>query len=98
MNFQLTPILPAPTCVEPVRLTLAGDYPVNAQLNFGNLTYSGLAPLLSSTAGTFDGSAEGQVNISGPLSRTQDLRGKSVSRNWKLTRALAGGPQAPNQL
>ncbi|MBZ5583731.1 MAG: translocation/assembly module TamB domain-containing protein [Acidobacteriia bacterium] len=61
------------------RMQLAGDYPLNAQLTFSNVTWSGLGNWLGETAagpGYFDASAAGQVNVSGPATRMQDLRGE----------------------
>jgi translocation and assembly module TamB len=57
------------------RMELGGDYPVDAQVKFANVTYSGLNAFLQSTVQTFDGSLDGEVSVSGPVGRTQDLRG-----------------------
>jgi translocation and assembly module TamB len=58
------------------RMQLAGDYPLNAQLTFSNVTYSGLSNWTGQTGpATFDGAATGQVNISGPVLRTDALKG-----------------------
>ena len=57
------------------RMELGGDYPVDAQVSFANVTYSGLNAWLQSTVHTFDGSLDGQVSVNGPVARTQDLRG-----------------------
>jgi len=54
---------------------LAGDYPVNARLNFSNVTYAGLSPLVGAPNPTFDASVDGQVAVSGPATRTDALRG-----------------------
>ena len=51
VDFQLTSDIAHANIRGHGRMTLAGDYPVNAQLNFSNLTYSGLAPLLDSSPG-----------------------------------------------
>jgi translocation and assembly module TamB len=46
---------------------LSSNYPVNAQLTFGNVTYRGLSPLLSQgTPAPLDASVEGSLNVSGP--------------------------------
>jgi translocation and assembly module TamB len=59
---------------------LQGDYPLTAQLSFKNLTYSGLQPLLGSTdTGTspaFDVQTEGQIDLSGPALKPEDLAGE----------------------
>lgn len=54
---------------------LAGDYPVNARLNFSNVTYAGLSPLMGPANPNFDASVDGQVAVSGPATRTDALRG-----------------------
>ena len=43
------------------RMQLGADYPVDAQVSFANVTYSGLNAWLQSTVQTFDGSLDGQV-------------------------------------
>jgi translocation and assembly module TamB len=57
------------------RMTLAGDYPLDAKLTFNNLTYSGLRPLLGGDQQAFDASANGQITVTGPASKTDQLRG-----------------------
>ncbi len=57
------------------RMALGGDYPVDAQVSFDNVTYSGLNALLESSLRTFDASLAGQVSLNGPLARTGELRG-----------------------
>jgi translocation and assembly module TamB len=57
------------------RMELSGDYPIDAQASFANVTYSGLNAVLESSLRTFDASLDGQVNVSGPLTRTPELRG-----------------------
>ena len=57
------------------RMELSGDYPIDAQVSFANVTYSGLNALLESSLRTFDASLDGQVSLNGPLSRTGELRG-----------------------
>jgi translocation and assembly module TamB len=58
---------------------LRGDYPVNAQLSFGNLRWTRLAPLLGGISGSvpaaFDATAEGKVSVNGPVRHTDQLRG-----------------------
>jgi translocation and assembly module TamB len=54
---------------------MASGYPMDAQLNFTGVTWSGLSPFLSSTAQPFDASLDGQVSVSGPAAQTDALRG-----------------------
>ena len=61
------------------RMAMGGDYPVDAQVSFANVTYSGLNAWLQGTVRTFDGSLDGKVSVAGPAARTpqnlSDLRG-----------------------
>src|ERR1039458_8528474 len=56
---------------------LSGDYPLNAELTFHNVTWSGLEPLLQSggESPTFDAAAGGQVTLDGPGTKIANLRG-----------------------
>ncbi|MEO8658935.1 MAG: translocation/assembly module TamB domain-containing protein [Bryobacteraceae bacterium] len=70
------------------QVTLRGDYPMNAQLNISNATYSGLVPLLtpgSSVPPDWDAYLDGKVTISGPAARPEALNGTAdFSRaEWK---------------
>jgi translocation and assembly module TamB len=56
------------------RMQLGSDYPLTASLNFRNLTYTGLSPLIGGTSQPFGATVDGAVNVSGPISRTEDLR------------------------
>jgi translocation and assembly module TamB len=57
-------------------LQLAADYPLNAQVNFTNLTYAGLAPLFGGTQQPVDASASGAFTVSGPLQKADQIRGQ----------------------
>src|SRR5262249_37531270 len=64
------------------RMQLAGDYPLNAEASFQNLTYAGLRPLLGpDVSKAVDGSTAGELTISGPATRIEALRA-----NLRLTR------------
>ena len=57
---------------------LSGDYPINAELSFNNVLWSHVQPLLGPTTGeppAFDAVTEGQVVVSGPVLKTDQLRG-----------------------
>ncbi|HLK66887.1 MAG TPA: translocation/assembly module TamB domain-containing protein [Bryobacteraceae bacterium] len=73
------------------RMQLSGDYPVNAQVSFTNVTYSGLQPLLGGSAQPFDASLQGQITVSGPVSKTDALQG-----NLQLTKLEAHSVKASN--
>ena len=66
------------------RLGLTAGYPLEASLTFSGLTYSALSPLISSAPEPFDGSLDGQLNISGPVEHVDALRG-----NLELTKLEA---------
>jgi translocation and assembly module TamB len=73
------------------RMELAGDYALNAQVNFSKVTYSGISDWIGGPAQAgFDGSADGQVTVSGPVTRTSALRG-----NLQLSRLEAHSINAP---
>lgn len=57
------------------RMELAGDYPINAQVTFADVTYSGLQPLLGGATQPFDASVQGQLSVAGPVAKTEALRG-----------------------
>lgn len=68
--------------------TLRGDYPVNAEVTFNNVTYDGLRPLFnasSSPAPEFDAVAEGRVTITGPAKNFEAMQGR-----FEITRIEAG--------
>ena len=58
------------------RVALSAGYPIDAQIAFGDVTWSGIAPLVSSGDQPFDGSLDGQASISGSAMKLEDLRGK----------------------
>lgn len=60
------------------RAVLNGDYPLNAQLKFGNITYGGIRPFLAGGSGppsNWDALVEGQVQVSGPAMRPEAMKG-----------------------
>jgi translocation and assembly module TamB len=55
---------------------LTAGYPVNARLTFTNVTYRGLAPLLSSgPVEPFDATVDGSVTVNGPVTDVAALNG-----------------------
>ena len=57
-------------------LQLAAGYPVNARLSFTNVTYRGLAPLVSSgPVQPFDATVDGSVTVNGPVTDIAALNG-----------------------
>jgi translocation and assembly module TamB len=59
------------------RVRMTGDHPIDGQLTFAHLTWSGLEPLLDAPVRrSFDAAADGRITFSGPTSHTADLRAK----------------------
>jgi translocation and assembly module TamB len=58
------------------RMELSGEYPVNARLSFSSVTWSGLQNWLGGPPRpAFEASADGEVTVEGPATRTDALRG-----------------------
>jgi translocation and assembly module TamB len=66
------------------QLDLTDGYPIDAQLNFTGVTWSGLGTLVTTNVQPFDASLDGQITVSGPAARTDALHG-----NLQLTRLEA---------
>jgi translocation and assembly module TamB len=93
INFTLDSDLAGSTIAARGYAQLAGDYPLDAQLSFRNVAWSRLEPLLSATSGpsTFDVTAEGQLNVSGPVLRTEQLRGSLQVPSLQVTSVPPAG-------
>src|SRR5262249_18323273 len=63
---------------------LTGDYPVDAQVTFRNVTWSRISEFIGRTDGrpaAFEAVTEGQVSLNGPVTKTASLRGSlEISR------------------
>ena len=58
------------------RLQLAGDYPLTAQVTFGNVSYSGIAPWVDTAVRPgVDALAAGQIDIQGPAATPEAMQG-----------------------
>lgn len=77
------------------RLTMAGDYPLTAQLSFSNVTYSGLSPFLQTAPQPFDATLEGSAEVSGPVTNTAALRGTLRLTNLEAHSVPAGKGRQP---
>ncbi len=67
---------------------LSGDYPVNANLSFGNIKYSNLAPFVStepSIRPSFDALLEGEASVNGPVLKPDNLIGRLQLNRLELT-------------
>ncbi len=76
---------------------LRGDYPVNAQLSFKNITWSRLRDLIGSeppgTEQTLEAAVDGNATVNGPATKVDELRGTlDLTRLQVSTKpATAGG-------
>jgi translocation and assembly module TamB len=106
LNFTLDSDLASASIQGRGSAQLSGSYPIDAQLNFSNLAWSRIEPLLTETSGggTFEAAAEGQVNLSGPVLKTDELRGalrianlqfSSLPRKGSAVRGVAIRNQGP---
>ncbi|MCC6586298.1 MAG: translocation/assembly module TamB domain-containing protein [Bryobacterales bacterium] len=72
--------------------TLRGNYPVKAQLKIGNVTYSGLRPLVgaaTSTPNSFDVLTEGQLTIDGPAKTPEQMTARLELPTVRVTAAAS---------
>ncbi|MBV9769004.1 MAG: hypothetical protein JOZ32_05490, partial [Bryobacterales bacterium] len=78
VNFTLDSGLAGASIEGRGNVQLASDYPTEAQLNFKNVSWAGLKPLLgpgSSEVRGFEASADGGISLNGSLLKPQELRG-----------------------
>jgi translocation and assembly module TamB len=93
VNFSLDSNLAGASIQGKGSAQLSGDYPVAAQVLFGNVTYKGLQPLLgsvSSTSTDIDAAADGEIAISGSALRTDALTGRVQLSRLELTATRPG--------
>nr|MDQ2900665.1 translocation/assembly module TamB [Acidobacteriota bacterium] len=78
---------------------LTGDYPVNAQLTFKDLTWTGVQALVGPGTGepsAFEAVADGQLTVNGPALKADNLRGEvQVTRFQASTIPRPGGSARP---
>jgi len=78
---------------------LSGDYPVNAKVAFANAGINALSALIMKSADTaslnFDGTAEGEASITGPLKKPVELMARIDIPNLEV-HPLAGSDFAHN--
>ena len=58
---------------------LTGDYPLKANLSFGNIKYSNLAPLITpqpAAPPSFEARLDGQLSVNGPVLKPESLMGR----------------------
>lgn len=76
-------------------LGMSAGYPIDAQLKFTGVTWSGVSPLLTATAQPFDGSLDGQVSVAGPASQPAALRGSLQVTKLEAHAVPIGSAKAP---
>ena len=77
---------------------LGGDYPVTAKVTFDNVAWSRLQPLVGQGgAPDFEATAAGQIEVSGPLTKTDELRG-SLQLNHAVLQSEPQPGTAGNQV
>jgi translocation and assembly module TamB len=67
---------------------LNGDYPIDAQVTFNNVLYTHVRELLGPVGGKesdFEGATDGQITMSGPATKTDQLRGSLRLTKLNLT-------------
>jgi len=77
--------------------TLAGGYPVNAEVAFQGAAWSRLQALTgpSGTSPSFEAIADGQATVSGPATKLAELRGSLKLTRVNLNSLVAGGSRGP---
>ena len=74
---------------------LGGDYPVTAKVTFDNVAWSRLEPLVGEGgAPGFEATAAGQLEVSGPAAKTDELRGSLQLRHAAFEPAPKPGAAA----
>ena len=84
LNFTLNSSLASAAVQGHGSAELGGDYPVNAQVSFNNVTWTRIRELIGSPNGEpsdFEAVTDGQVTVVGPVMKTADLSG-----SFQLTR------------
>ncbi len=87
LNFALQSDLAGSTINGSGNAQLTGNYPVNGQLSFKNVTWAQLQPLLGTSGAqpSFDGAADGQVTVAGPALNSNQLRGALTLSRLSVT-------------
>jgi translocation and assembly module TamB len=93
VNFVLDSNLANSTIQGRGNAQLTGDIPVTAQVSFKNVTWKGLQPLfgpVDSSAADFDAIAEGDLNLTGPILKTDALNGRLQLTKLEATATTPG--------
>lgn len=74
---------------------MTSGYPIDGQLTFTGVTWSGLRPLLSTSGQPFDASLDGQVKVSGSAANTDTLHGSLQLTRLEAHSTAASAGTAP---
>ena len=79
------------------QVTLAGGYPVTAKLIFKNVTYAGFQGLITvpSSTAQFNALAEGQADVTGPITDLPNLRANLQLSRLELTSVTSSSRNSP---
>jgi translocation and assembly module TamB len=94
LNFTLDSNLANATIHGKGNAQLNGDYPIDAQLAFSNVTWTRVQDLLGSNNGeppTFEAVADGQVGVRGPAMKTDQMQGSIQVTHLQLNNIPAQG-------
>ena len=97
LNFTLDSDLASAAIHGSGTAQLNGDYPLTAKLTFNNVAWTRIKGLIGQSAGEangFEAIAAGQVDVSGPAMRTNDLRGSLQLTQVQLQTAAQPGAAA----
>lgn len=78
VNFALDSNLAGASIHGKGNARLGGDYPLDAQLTFSNITWTRVQSLLGPEAAeppSFEATVDGQISANGPVMKTDDMRG-----------------------
>jgi translocation and assembly module TamB len=95
VNFALDSNLAGASIQGRGNAQLKGDYPVQAQMTFHNVTWKGLRPLIGaeeSTSEDFDASTDGQASVNGPLLKPAEMSGRLQLAKVQWTAGERGSP------
>ena len=88
LNFALQSNLGGASINGSGNAQLSGNYPVNGNLSFKNVTWSKLSPLVEPSTGetpSFEGIVDGEFTVNGPVMNTGQLRGAMNLTRLNLT-------------
>ncbi len=101
LNFTLDSNLASAAIHGRGNAQLGGDYPIEAQLAFNNVTWTRVQDLLGFSSGEppkFEAAADGQVTIHGPVMKAGQLRGSLQISRLQLNNIPRPGTASPRPI